>query len=168
MAKVLSSTFDDPDDALRAKRRLERAGFDGASIALISAAPLQIGAEETSRPRSRIGIFAIIGAAMGAASALLLTVSTSKSMGLVTGGMPIVAPWPFGIITFELTALGAIAATVARMIFEARLMRRRPADFDDAIASGKIVLVVSCEDDLSCSEAEKALRLEGGTTNSGG
>jgi hypothetical protein len=163
MAEIIWVAFDMPEEAVAVKRRLERAGFERDSIAVVSPSPLQIGAEETAK--SRIGICAVTGALMGAASALLLTVLASKSMGLVTGGMPIVAPWPFGIITFELTALGAIAATIARMIFEARLMRRRHCDLDDAIASGKTALVINCEDESSRSEAENLLRLEGGLAN---
>jgi hypothetical protein len=75
------------------------------------------------QPVSRIGMFAIAGGVVGAAAGLLLTILTSRHTNIITGGMPVVSPWPFGIIVFELTALGAILAVFARMIYEARLMR---------------------------------------------
>jgi hypothetical protein len=103
--------------------------------------------EPEGESRSLIGMFAIAGGVLGAATAILLTVWTSRSVDLVTGGMAIVSPWPFGIITFELTALGAILCTLARMIYEARLARpAAPASYDEAVADGKVVLSVSYED----------------------
>jgi molybdopterin-containing oxidoreductase family membrane subunit len=75
------------------------------------------------QPVSRIGMFAIAGGVAGAAAGLLLTILTSRHTNIITGGMPVISPWPFGIIVFELTALGAILAVFARMVYEARLMR---------------------------------------------
>jgi hypothetical protein len=85
-----------------------------------------------------------VGGLIGIAFAILLTVLTSRRVGLVTGGMPIVAPWAFGIIVFELAALGAILVTLGRMIFEAGLVRRRAlTGHEEAIASGKIVIAIN-------------------------
>jgi hypothetical protein len=78
--------------------------------------------------RSRIGLFAIAGGIIGGSLGALLTVWSSREVNLVTGGMPIVTPWAFGIIVFELAALGAIIFAVIRMIIEARLARRKPAE----------------------------------------
>jgi hypothetical protein len=87
--------------------------------------------------------------------ALLLTVWTSRRVGLVTGGMPIVSPWAFGIIVFELMALGAILATLGRMIFEAGLVKRRaPTDYDDAVADGKIVVLIASGNETTDEHAE--------------
>ena len=101
----------------------------------------------TSRQTTRIAGFAIAGGLLGVAFAILLTVWTSRRVGLVTGGMPIVSPWAFGIIVFELAALGAILVTLARMIFEARLGRRAAFGYDDRVSQGKVVL--SIEYDLA-------------------
>jgi hypothetical protein len=61
--------------------------------------------------------------------------------------MPIVTPWAFGIVVFELTALGAILATLGRMIYEARLARRGAlSDYDEAVSDGNVVLSVQWED----------------------
>jgi hypothetical protein len=142
MAEAKIASFDTRDEALAALRELLRDGVPGSSITVISSEPLHL--ETDDGPQTRIAGFAIIGGLIGAAIALLLTVWTSRRVGLVTGGMPIVSPWAFGIIVFELMALGAILATLGRMIFEAGLVKRRaPTDYDDAVADGKIVVLIA-------------------------
>jgi hypothetical protein len=59
--------------------------------------------------------------------------------------MPIVSPWAFGIIVFELAALGAILVTLGRMIFEAGLGKPAGADYDDRVSQGKIVLSIESD-----------------------
>jgi hypothetical protein len=95
-------------------------------------------------------------------AAVGLTAVTSRSMNLVTGGMPIVAPWAFGIIVFEMTALGAIVSTLGRMVFEARLFRRAlPEECDSAIADGKAVVVVDAGDEDRVGAAQEVLTRRG-------
>jgi apolipoprotein N-acyltransferase len=107
----------------------------------MSSEPLHL--EGKDAPKTRIAGFAIAGGLLGATFAILLTVWTSRRVGLVTGGMPIVSPWAFGIIVFELAALGAILVTLGRMIFEAGLARRGAlADFDESVAEGRIVVSI--------------------------
>lgn len=159
MSKSVLAVFDTPDEALAAADRLRRQGVPGSAITLMSSEPIHVEStgpgEETA---SRIGLFAIAGGVIGAASGILLTVVTSRSVGLVTGGMSIVSPWPFGIITFELTALGAILAIFARMVYEARLAKRgAPGDYDVAVADGRVALAVDCEDDARQESVKSAL-----------
>jgi len=87
---------------------------------------IEMGDELAIEHRSRIGLFAIAGGIIGASAGALLTIWSARHVGLVTGGMPVVTPWAFGIIVFELMALGAIICAVGRMIIEARLARRDP------------------------------------------
>ncbi|HWO02567.1 MAG TPA: quinol:electron acceptor oxidoreductase subunit ActD [Blastocatellia bacterium] len=136
------AVYDTRDEALAALTELKREGVSRSSITVMSSEPLHLEADE--EPKTRIAGFAIAGGIIGAALAMLLTVWTSRRVDLVTGGMPIVSPWAFGIIVFELTALGAILATVGRMLYESRLLRpRAPSEYDEAIASGKIVLAIA-------------------------
>jgi hypothetical protein len=136
--------FETKDDAQDAIRRLTAGDVPRQAIEVLSAEPLAL--EDTGEvpiTKSRIPLFAILGGVLGAATAIPLTVFTSRSVALVTGGMPIVAPWPFGIIVFELTALGAILGTLCRMIYEARLGRAvPPGDHGRYVADGRIVVVV--------------------------
>jgi hypothetical protein len=142
MAETKVAVFDTRDEAITALGELRRGGVPDSSITVMSSEPLHL--ETSNQTKTRIAGFAIMGGLIGAAIALLLTVWTSQRVDLVTGGMPIVSPWAFGIIVFELTALGAILATFGRMIFEAGLVKRRgPVDYDVAVADGKIVVLIA-------------------------
>src|ERR1044072_1757140 len=106
MAETIHAIFDTQSEAIAAVAALEREGVPRSLITLMSAEPVHIEAGSSDNgPRTRISIFAIAGGVTGAMIAWLLTVWTSRSVGLITGGMPVVAPWAFGIIVFELTAL---------------------------------------------------------------
>ena len=127
-------------EAIAALHELERDGVPKSSITVISSEPLHM---ECDGPKTRIPLFGIIGGLVGAGFAILLTVWTSRRVGLVTGGMPIVSPWAFGIIVFELAALGAILMTLGRMVIEAKLARRgRGSDYGEMVAEGKIVIEI--------------------------
>lgn len=141
MTETRVEVFDTRAEAVAALGQLQREGVPSSAITVMSSEPLHL--ETGAAPKTRIGGFAIAGGLIGAAFALLLTVWTSRRVDLVTGGMPIVSLWAFGIIVFELTALGAILATLGRMIFEAGLLRRSAAtDQDEAVANGKIVIAI--------------------------
>src|SRR5262249_3678176 len=78
-------------------------------------------------------------------------------------GMPIVAPWPFGIIVFELTALGAIAFTLGRMIFEAGLMSPVPRALQKAPGvEASVVLEIECPTEARATAAARACQARGG------
>jgi molybdopterin-containing oxidoreductase family membrane subunit len=77
--------------------------------------------EAEQERKSRIPWFALAGGLIGGAVGLSLAALTSLALRLPTGGMPIIA-WPtIGIVTFELTALGAIVATLSRFLWEGSL-----------------------------------------------
>ena len=159
MAKRILAIFDSADEAQLAARALQRGGLPRAAITIMSSEPAHRPTADSAAPsNSHIGTVAICGGLIGAAAAVMLTVWTSRRVDLVTGGMPIVTPWAFGIIVFELTALGAILATLARMIFEAGLARRGAlADYDPAVADGRVVVSLQCVDDAHRDIAEKVL-----------
>ena len=142
MADTQFKVYNTRREAVAAIHELEREGVPSSSITVMSSEPLHL--EALHPPKTRIPGFAIAGGLLGAAFAILLTAITSRRVGLVTGGMPIVSWWAFGIIVFELTALGAILATLGRMIFEARLLRRRTlTGYEDAVAKGKVVIAIA-------------------------
>jgi len=165
MADRVLAIFNTAAEAVGATEELRREGFAPGSVALLSSEPVHAEIEKgLDGKRTRIGLFAIAGGVIGAMAAVGLTALTSMRMNLVTGGMPIVAPWAFGIIVFEMTALGAIGLTLARMIFEARLFRRAlPEECDSAIADGRAVVVVDVEagDDSRADAAQEVLARRG-------
>jgi Alternative complex III, ActD subunit len=146
MAERVFAIFDTAKEAVEAAEEL-RFVEPNSAVSVLSSEPIHSEIEKNPGGRkSRIGLFAIAGGVLGATAAILLTVITSKSMNLVTGGMPVVAPWAFGIIVFEMTALGAVLSTLGRMAAEAGLMRRAlPVECDNAVAEGRIAVVVDVD-----------------------
>jgi hypothetical protein len=146
MANPRVEVFDTRAEAIAVLRELEREGVPRSSITVMSSEPLHL--ESHDEPKTRIPGFAIAGGLLGGVFATLLTVVTSRRVGLVTGGMPIVSWWAFGIIVFELAALGAILVTLGRMIFEARLARRvAPNEYDASVADGRVVIAIKQADE---------------------
>jgi len=135
---------------------LEQEGFPPDSINVMSAEPIHsFTAGFDSRSPGRAGLLSIAGGFAGAVAAIALTVWTSRRMGLVTGGMPIFTPWAFGIIVYELIALGAILVTFVTTVFEAGLLRGGPSpEIDSAIADGKVAMSLICLDDTRRRVAE--------------
>src|SRR5262245_11925261 len=119
MASTILTSFDNADEAYNAVASLRRAGFNSKSITVMSAEPLP--AFEDHEDKSSLGMYAILAAVLAGAAAIALTVGVSLKVGLVTGGMPLVSPWPFGIIVFEVAALGTIIGTLARTVYESGL-----------------------------------------------
>lgn len=155
--ETIIAIFDSAEDALAAKRHLRGEGFTGDKITVMSSEPVEHEPDEDERP-SRIGLFSILGAFIGAAAAIALTIGVSLQVKINTGGMPTVSPWPFGIIVFEIAMLGAILASLVRMIYEARLGRRDALDeYDTAVAEGRIVISVKCEGKDDCDRARQLL-----------
>ena len=158
MQESIHAVFDSADEALAAQAALLREGFSSEAVTVMSNEPIHQD-EDSEDGQSRIGLFAIIGGVIGAASAVLLTVVTAKRMGLVTGGMPVVTPWAFGIIVFELTMLGAILSTLARMLYESGLARPGGLKhYDRSVAEGKVVVFANCSSDPLVEKAQRVLR----------
>ena len=152
------AVFDSAEEALAAEAELLREGFSREAVTIMSNEPIDQDAD-SGRGQGHLGLCAIVGGVLGAVSAVLLTVMTTRRMGLVTGGMPLVTPWAFGIIVFELTMLGAILATLGRLIYEAGLARPGGLrHYDKAVAEGKVVISAQCSSGPHAEKADRLLR----------
>ena len=105
--------------------------------------------------------FALSGALLGAISGFALAAFTALAYPLPTGGMPILAWWPIGIVTYETTMLGAILATVLGFLIEARLPHFKPMVYDGAVADGAVLLAISKLDEPSANQCRSILRASG-------
>jgi Protein of unknown function (DUF3341) len=100
--------FLQPARAARAIRALKASGFDDVRAAMPAPFPEVVTA--VGKPRSPVAFLALPGAVVGTVGGLALTVLTSLSLHLVTGGKPVVSVPPFVIIAFELAVLiGSLA-----------------------------------------------------------
>jgi len=74
---------------------------------------------------------------------------------LVTGGMPVFSFWATGVITFEMTMLGAIVSTFVWFLWESRLARRRDRDAPiPQVEPGSLCLRVRCRADEAARASE--------------
>ncbi len=134
--------FDTADRVVAAIKSLKEAGL--GSVTAYS--PVNDGEIEGAigRAASHVGWFSLIGALAGAAAGLLLTVGTSLQQPIMTGGQPILSLPPFMVITFELTILFGVLATMLGMIWSIYRGKGAPASYDDRFSSDRIGLVIYC------------------------
>jgi hypothetical protein len=155
--RAIYGLYPDPDSAQRAVEVLQDAeralGFKEKQIVVLSGEPYE---DHPFGQRDKKTIMPWIAAAGGLVGGLLgfwFISFTQKAYPLITGGMQIVTKWPDGIITYELTMLGAILSTVATLLITARIPDWRRHVFDPGVGEGKILIGVvnapeSCQDEI--------------------
>jgi hypothetical protein len=142
MPEELVAVYADPDDALRAVQALRARGVQNAQVSSPAAFPVVHEVEHTGHSRT-LGWFALLGGLTGLGFAAALQVATSKALGLVVGGKPIVAWTAFGVVMFELTMLFAGGFNFLALVVLSALARRKVARaVRDQVSSERIVVVV--------------------------
>ena len=104
---------------------------------------------------------AVLGGLIGGTGGYLLAWYTQSAYPLVTGGMPIVAAWPTGIVTYELTMMAAVLATVIALLVGCRIPDWSDKLYDPEISSGKVLIGVVDPADDSRTSLEEGLRRAG-------
>lgn len=149
MAEHVWASFENTHHARRAIRSLVNAGFHHEDVTAHSTEPMRepefLPPEEE---KSYLGAFALSGGIVGAIAGYLLPALTARLMNLPTGGQPVVSLWPFGIIIFELAALGAIGGTFIALLLEMGLPRWKGNPYDeefteDLMQGGVLIHVTS-------------------------
>jgi len=134
--------FSDSASAQRAVSSLRASGVKAGDMAVLSSEPLEH--DELARAEGAVPMpwLAVLGGLIGAGVGYLLTSLTQKAYPLNTGGMPISPFWTNGIITYELTMLGAVLVTVLALLFGSRLPDWSARLYDPEISDGKILVGV--------------------------
>ena len=148
--KILA-LFPDSDSAMQAVERLAPVEYE-----IYSAEPL-----DPSPVPSRLGKVTVLGGLAGAIAGAALAALTAKSMGLYTGGMPLVAYAPVGIITFAGAGLGAVSAALGTLLWEAGLLTLRlelPELVRQEIAAGAVALTIPTEENRRAAVEEVLAR----------
>lgn len=135
--------FRDVDAAADGVEGLVRAGFTEAQITSLTSVPYPEGVLVKSGKHGWFRWVALVGAMAGAATGFALAAGTAWLYPVPTGDKPIIALYPTGIITFEISMLFAIVGTVAGMFLEMRLPPWGNRPYDPAIAEGCIGISVS-------------------------
>jgi hypothetical protein len=159
MVNNILGLFHDPESALDAAGQLKRAGFERPEI--MSPIPIH-GVEEVLGPKkSVIKRFTLFGAIFGGLGGFALAAGTSVLYLHPTGGRPIITIPPFMIITYEMTILFGIIATVLGFLISARFPAIRERLYVPESAVDKFVVTVPCDNDDQLANAETILREAG-------
>jgi Protein of unknown function (DUF3341) len=151
--------FDVPHRALTAAGKLKGAGF--AAPAVISPIPLEGAEEVLGEKKSVIKRFTFFGAILGGLSGFMLAAGTAVLYLHPTGGRPIIPFPPFLIITYEMTILFGILATVIGFLISARLPAVRERVYAQEAAVDRFAVAVTCDDDKRFEHAASILRESG-------
>lgn len=154
--------FTEPTQARNAVRRLLQEGIDPESIEVMSAQPIHGERIVPERKSTKLRTWALTGAGLGLLGGLSLATITALNYPLVKGGMPIVAPWTVGLITYETTMLGVVLATLVGLLVELGLPNFKNLPYDPSVVDGGIVLAVACPD-ASRALVESAVNAAGVT-----
>ncbi len=135
--------FRDVETAARAVERLVETGFPEERITSLTSVPYPDGVLVKTEPRSWFRWVSLVCGIIGAGTGFFLAAGTAWLYPVQTGDKPIIAPYPTGIITYELTMLFAIIGTMVGMFLEMRLPPWGKRPYDPAIANGCIGISVS-------------------------
>jgi hypothetical protein len=158
--KAVYALYPDGDAAQRAVDALRAAGVADDDITVISGHPMEHHEFGHLGARSKMWWVACGGGLLGMSTGLGLSWITEMAWPINVGGMPIFAWWPNMIITFELTMLGAILATVATLLVTAALPSSRNRLYDPEVTTaGKILVGVEGAAAGDADTLSAALRL---------
>jgi molybdopterin-containing oxidoreductase family membrane subunit len=165
----LVGSFRHVDSLLEAIEQAREAGY--RELQALSPVPHHAIDEALEKPKSPVRLFTLVGCLLGAATGLTLTIATSLSYPLITGGKPIVSIPPFLVIVFELTILFGGLLTLGGMLLMARLPKVAigPA-YDPRFSEDRFGLWVRCDSRdtdkvtslLKSAGAEEIVRAEQG------
>ena len=155
--------FPDPESAERGATALGLAGVSPNQMVVMSAEPF----DEYSFSRTQKAVLmpwlAALGGVVGGISGFLLALLTQEAYPypLITGGMPLMAAWPTGIVTYELTMLGAVLTTIVVLLVTTRLPNWKARLYDPEVSQGKILIGVIDPSAEARSDLERRLRTAG-------
>jgi hypothetical protein len=135
--------FTDIETAGNGVAGLVKAGFVETQITSLTSVPYPDGVLVKTGGRSWFRWLALSAGVAGAGAGFLLAAGTAWLYPVQTGDKPIIAFFPAGIITFEVTMLFAIIGTMAGMFLEMRLPPWKARLYDPAIADGCIGISIT-------------------------
>jgi hypothetical protein len=153
----LTGEFAERDAAAVAIQALKARGFGPEDLDVFSTEPVEFPPGVLDRP-SHMSLFAVAGAAGMLLASCGFVYFTQHHYKLVTGGMPIFSFWATGIIFYEMTMLGAIAATFLFLLHESGLIWPRNHTPVPVPEPGVITLRVHCPDDQLSETGEVLYR----------
>jgi hypothetical protein len=140
----LIGEFHQTDLVAAAIRSLRADGLTPDDLDLFSHEPIELPPGVLDRP-SRMSLASVLGAIVFGLTVTTFIYWAQHNYKLITGGMPIFSFWATGVITYEMTMLGAILATFSWFLWESGLLRKRdPSAPVPKVMPGSICLRVCC------------------------
>jgi Protein of unknown function (DUF3341) len=156
----LIGEFRDKASAAQAIHILRDHLASGSKLDVFSEEPVEFHRGVLDRP-SRMSLASVIGGILFGLLATAFIFFTQHNYRLVTGGMPIFTFWATGVITYEMTMLGAIVATFVWFLWESGLVRKPDKDAPvPEVEPGTVCLRVRCRVD-EAPRASDAMRRAG-------
>ena len=153
--------FRGPHSAERGMNALRDAGVPQEKIVVMAPEPYEEYSFAQGDRKTAMGWLAVGGGVIGGIGGYVLAWYTQTAYPLVTGGMPLVAGWPTGIVTYELTMMGAIVATLITLLVSSRLPNWKPKLYDPEVSHGKVLIGVVDPSEESRAGLEERLRRAG-------
>jgi hypothetical protein len=146
----LLGAFRDKESVASAIQSLRSSGVSTSALDVFSEEPVEFPRGVLDRP-SHMSLVSVLGAIVMGTTATALVWFAQQNYALVTGGMPIFSFWGTGVITYEMTMLGAVLATFGYFLWESGLIRRRDKTIPVPVVQPEcICLRIRCEtDDVS-------------------
>lgn len=160
----LTAEFGDIQSVAAAIAALKARGFPPAAMDVFSTEPVELPEGLLDRP-SRMSLVAVSSAAVFCLLAILFVRYTQRDYRIVTGGMPLFSWWPTGVIFYEFTMFGGIAATFVMFLIESGLLKRSRAMPAPVLEAGRIHLRIGCEPEragaaIECLQGAGAMSVE--------
>lgn len=159
MTKSILGTFQYQEDSLAAVEQLKTSGF--SNLHLMSPIPVHDAYETLELGVSSVRRFSLIGAIVGAISGFSLAVACALVFILPTGGRAIIAVPPFLVITYEMTILFGVLATLLGFHFVSGLPAWRDAPYHPRVIVDQFSVVVDYDEEHQRANAERLLREAG-------
>ncbi len=120
----LLSEFRDQSSLTTAIHSLRAAGVSPADLDIFSEEPIEFARGVLDRP-SHMSLVSVLGAIALGTGATAFVWWSQNNYAVITGGMPVYSFWGTGVITYEMTMLGAVLATFGYFLWESGLIRKR-------------------------------------------
>jgi hypothetical protein len=160
--------FRNVESAAGAVERLLREGFVEAQITSLTSVPYPDGVLVRTDQRSWFRWITLACGFLGAGAGFCLAAGTAWLYPVKTGDKPIIALYPTGIVTYELTMLFFIVGTIVGMFLEMKLPPRGKLLNDPEIGEGCIGISVAIHpggEAVTCGRAVRPEECIGGSAS---
>ena len=159
MTTSVMGLFEYEEDFLAAAQKLKDSGID--DVTLMSPIPIHGAEKVLGLGPSPIRRFSLIGAIVGAISGFSLATFSALSFILPTGGRAIIAIPPFLVITYELTILFGVLATLVGFHYVSGLPAWRDKPYDSETNLDRFSVAVDLDANIDTDLVTRILNESG-------